>query len=158
MLYITNPCNSCVSMWLLHEVRAITFMLTYWCDKNLELPLYGLVPTSFIHWVIISLTPPRNWNPCDTSHNSILYSLIVKRTTYWPNPVKVNAIFIPSFTYNSTDSKSERRFYRMWCWMWVQWWYTERRNSHSVQAYTVRRHKISLWKMLAAHSLLAQHA
>jgi hypothetical protein len=88
MQYITNPYKSWITMWLLYPMRGS--LLQCWpADAiNLELPLYGLPPTSFVHWLILPLTPPRNWNPCGNSRNS----LAVKRTTSWPNPVEVNAL------------------------------------------------------------------
>jgi hypothetical protein len=40
----------------------------------------------------------------------------------------------------------EGRFCTLWYWMWVPGCRTESRNCHSVQAYTFRTRKISLWK------------
>ena len=40
-----------------------------------------------------------------------------------------------------------------WCWMWAWGRCTDNRNYHSVQVYTFRRCKISLWKMLAPYNL-----
>ena len=88
MLYLTNPYKSRIPTSLLCPMWGS--LLQCWSAGaiNLELPLYGLPPTSFIHWLILPLTTPSNWNPCDNSHNS----LAVKRRTSWPNPVEVNAL------------------------------------------------------------------
>jgi hypothetical protein len=46
-----------------------------------------------------------------------------------------------------------RKFCRFCCWMWVWGCCTDSRNYHSVQAYTFRKCKISLWIVLAAYNL-----
>jgi len=84
MLYITNPCKSWIPMRLLYPMWGSLLQCWPAGAINMELPLYGLPPTSFIRSLILPLTMTRNWNPCDNSHNS----LAVKRTTSWPNPVE----------------------------------------------------------------------
>jgi hypothetical protein len=46
-----------------------------------------------------------------------------------------------------------RNFCRFWCWMCVWGCYTDSKNYSSIQVFTFRRCKISLWKMLAAFSI-----
>ena len=58
--------------------------------QYLILPLCGPLPGWFSHQPVCSLTPPRNVNSCETSHNTIYYSLVVKWTTSTPEPLQVN--------------------------------------------------------------------
>jgi hypothetical protein len=99
--WIVKSCSH--AAYYKHLQSSISECLLYKCDSHhfnadllvcwkLELPLHGFLPTSFIHWLFNLLTSQRIWNFCDTSHNSNLYSLVVKRATIWPNPVKANAL------------------------------------------------------------------
>jgi hypothetical protein len=138
------------------KVRVIILMPTCWCDKMWNFLFMTFCPqTSFTDWLF------------HLHHQGIeiLATLLtIPSSIPWQwreqtaDLIQSMPFFIVSFTYNSTDSKWEGRLYRLWSWMWVQGWCTESTNFHSVQAYTARRSKISLWKILAAHNFLAQHA
>ena len=68
-------------------------------QKNLHLPLYGLLSSCFTQWFILPLAPSRNWNSCDTPHNFSFYSLVVKKTTSQPNPGKLTVqLSLPTVT------------------------------------------------------------
>jgi hypothetical protein len=60
--------------------------------QYLHLPLCGPLNDCFSHQSICSLTPRRNINSCETSHNTIYYSLVVKWTASIPNLFKVSGI------------------------------------------------------------------
>jgi len=60
------------------KVSVINLMLTYWCDKIWNFLFLDLLPSSFIHQLFLLLTSPRNCNPGDIFHSSILYSLVIQ--------------------------------------------------------------------------------